>query len=196
MDDEGVLGAIDLRGQLPLFGIELAFVGIERGAQIAVRAVLHCQLIGPASPHCDFDPFHRVEHQQAQCTVEFIERDNVFKGGAGLESRAGLPLGMFKIEPVGAQPVIADMLEAMLRQRGIGDHHAFALQLGDLLREGQRRFGERDLGGQGGGQRGNGWRRHQMRPASGSNLCGIRAKKVPPGAHAEAEAWEALLSAR
>ena len=71
--------------------------------------------------------------QAAQYPIEIIERSDSFKCGAGFKSWAARSLGMFEIQPIGAEPVIADMPQPIFGLCLVGDHHPVAAKMRDLL---------------------------------------------------------------
>ena len=114
------------------------------GIQMRVRAVAQGKLVSPLGAHGNFDTLDGVQYQQTQFAIEDVQVQHIFEAGSGLEGvRCVISL---ERQPVGAEAVVIQMPQIKLRLSGVCDRHASRLQLRNLLRKRECRFGEGTLG--------------------------------------------------
>jgi len=102
-----------------------------------MRSMAHGHLIAECTAQGHFAPLNGIEHQQAQFAVEPVEIEHQVEGGTGLERFACLR-AVLQGQGISRQPVITDMLQVMEPGGLIGNREAATLELGQLLRQGQR----------------------------------------------------------
>ena len=108
-----------------------------------MRPVLGGEVMRPGAAQRDLDPLYGVHDMQAQLAVENIEGDGVVKARAISERMVAIGLGGgFKGQPIGPQPVIADMAQIVLCPRAVRHSHAASLDQRDLVSDGKGGFGE------------------------------------------------------
>lgn len=121
--------------------VELLPVCIKARIEIAVPITKLPHLVGPASSEGDFHMFCAPHHQSPQNAVEIIKGRHIIERDAALESRARSVLWMLKIQPVGAQAIIADMAQPITGAIFVLDRHPLCTEMVDLLIDCQRGFG-------------------------------------------------------
>src|SRR3546814_4504638 len=76
-------------------------------------------------------------HQQApEQAIEIIKGGDAFESRAGEKARPLMAFGMFEIEPISAETIIAHMAKPGLGGRLVGNFHSVRTKMGDLLRVG------------------------------------------------------------
>src|SRR3546814_21168801 len=74
-------------------------------------------------------------HQQApEQAIEIIKGGDAFESRAGEKARPLMAFGMFEIEPISAETIIAHMAKPGLGGRLVGNFHSVRTKMGDLLR--------------------------------------------------------------
>lgn len=77
-----------------------------------------------------------------QFSVKGVKCCDFVEVGSRKKARWRVSLGILERKPIGAQSVVADIAELVLRTRHICDCHPLLAEMGDLLCEGERRFVE------------------------------------------------------
>ena len=113
--------------------MEVGAVRIKAGVGVTVAITQMPHLVGPASTQGDLHVFGAAHGQASQYPVEIVKCRDSVKCGAGFESWTAGSFGMFEVQPIGTEPIIADMAQPIFRLRVIGDYHAVAAKMRDLL---------------------------------------------------------------
>ena len=79
------------------------------------------KLICPASTQCYFDVFCATHDKPSKLSIEIVERSYCIEGRSTPKSRTGGTFGAFKVEPIGTQPIIADVPQPVLCVRFVSD---------------------------------------------------------------------------
>ena len=107
-----------------------------------MRAASMRKLVSPTSPQCYFNVLGAAHDKSSKISIEIVESSYVIEGRSCSKSRTGCAFRVFKVEPVGTQPIIADVPQPVLSVRFVGDQHPVRAQMCDLLSVGKGWLGK------------------------------------------------------
>ena len=129
--DECLMGALDLIHEFGAVFFPMSALSGKLRVEMSMGAVMVRHLVGPLAAHGYLDSLDGVEYQETQFAIKNVEIQDVGKARVWAKAMRGV-IGL-EGKPIGAQPIVIEVLEVEFGFGGIIDAHTAPLEQFDLL---------------------------------------------------------------